>query len=132
MADESTSEDRSLEPSERKLQKAREQGRFAQSRDLSFLALMLLATAFVLLVGKAAWRACERMVRDALDLSRYADPLQHLTAWAGDALWDFALWLAVFLAAGLIAGLLAPLALTQLRPVFAPRFDLSRLDRWPA
>lgn len=128
MAGDSESEDRSLEPSERRLQKAREEGRFPQSRDLSFLALLVLVILFVLLGGKGAWHACERLVHDALDLSTRDEPLEHLADWIGGALLEFTTWLALFLLAAFLVGLLGPLALARLRPVWAPRVDFARLD----
>lgn len=48
---ESDSEDRQLEPTERRLQKAREEGQFPQSRDLTTLTLLAVFGAFLALFG---------------------------------------------------------------------------------
>ncbi len=128
MAAEQGSEDRSLEPSERKLQKAREEARFPQSRDLSFLVLLLVAALVLLLGGTRMLAAAARLLTEALRFNGRDDPLQHLARWASGPLIEFGLWLFALLGAALVAGALAPLALNKLQPVFALRFDLSRLD----
>lgn len=128
MASEQTSEDRTLEPTDRKLQKAREEGRFPQSRDLSFVFALVLASAVVLMLGSVFWRATQELVTGALRFTAGEDPLEHLKRWASGPLLAFGFLVGVFLLAAGALGALAPLALTRLQPVFVPKFDLSRLD----
>ena len=128
MASEQGGEERSLEPSERKLEKAREEGRFPQSRDLSFMLLLSVAALAVALAGPRMWATTARMLTELLRFNGREDPLDHLARWARGPLLDFGLWLLVFMVVAAVASALAPLALAKLRPVFALRFDLTRLD----
>lgn len=121
-------QERSLEPSQRKLDKAREQGQFPQSRDLSFLLIAVLVWVSVTIGGRQAWSVLQGMVRSALMLKGPEDPLVHLQRWAQGPLLSFVLWLVVFLLLVFVLAVAGPLALVKFRPVFAPRFDLSKLD----
>ncbi len=128
MAGEDSGQERSLDPSERKLEKAREEGRFPQSRDLSFFLLLSLAAVVVAVGGPRLWSATVRMIVEMLHFDGRENPLDHLKRWAQGPLLDFGLWLLLLMGVAALAGALAPLALAKLRPVFALRFDLSRLD----
>lgn len=123
-----SSEEKSLEPSERKLQKTREEGRFPQSRDLSFLLMLAVTALAVMLAGSRAWAAAARMVGEALRFSGREDSVQHLERWARGPLLEFGAWLLGFMVLATALGALAPLALAKFQPVFALRFDVSRLD----
>ena len=123
-----SSEEKSLEPSERKLEKAREEGRFPQSRDLSFLLMLGASALAVMLAGPRVWASASRMVVEAMRFSDREDPLQHLERWARGPLLEFSAWLLGFMALAAALGALAPMALAKFQPVFALRFDLSRLD----
>jgi flagellar biosynthesis protein FlhB len=46
-----TSEEKQLDPTERRLERAREEGQFAQSRDLTTFLVLLLFAAFFVGVG---------------------------------------------------------------------------------
>lgn len=121
-------QERSLEPSQRKLDKAREEGQFPQSRDLSFLLMAVMVWASVTIGGRAAWSVLQDMVRGALQFKAQEDPLVHLQHWAQGPLLAFAAWLTVFLALVFVLAAAGPLALVRFQPVFAPRFDLGKLD----
>ena len=123
-----SSEEKTLEPSERKLQKTHDEGRFAQSRDLSFLLMLAASALAVVLAGPRVWAATQRMVTEAMHFSVREDPLQHLERWANGPLLAFCAWLLGFMALAAVFGALAPLALAKFQPVFALRFDPSRLD----
>jgi len=121
-------QERSLDPSERKLERAREEGQFPQSRDLSFLLIAVLVWVLVTIGGHQAWSVVQDMVRGALVFTGPEDPMVHLQRWAqGPLLW-FVVWLVAFLLLVLVLAAAGPLALVNFRPVFAPRFDLSKLD----
>ncbi|MFM8676482.1 MAG: EscU/YscU/HrcU family type III secretion system export apparatus switch protein, partial [Burkholderiaceae bacterium] len=51
MAEEEFQEDKTLDPTERRLQKAREEGQFAQSRDLTTLVLLAVFMLFTFSAG---------------------------------------------------------------------------------
>ncbi len=128
MAGEQGDQERTLEPSERKLEKAREEGRFPQSRDLSFVLMLGVGALALSLGGPRVWAAAGRMVSGALSFSGTQSPLEHLAGWASGPLLEFGLWLLGFLLLAVVAGALAPMSLSRLRPVFALRFDPSRID----
>lgn len=129
MAEEQQSaQERTQEPTERRLEKAREEGQYPQSRDLT---TFFLITAFALLAmgsGPALFDRMVRMMRHALnfsDVERFKDFLL-----------EFGLEsvLGVMLFALLMAGMswvlsaVAPLIMTGFQPRFAFKFDASRLD----
>lgn len=128
MSSEQSSEDKTLDPSDRKLEKAREEGRFPQSRDLSFVFALGLAAAAVMLFGSLFWSATEDLVTGAMQWDGRDDPLEHLKRWGSGPLLGFGLLIGVFLILAGALGALAPLALTRFQPVFSFKFDLSRLD----
>jgi flagellar biosynthetic protein FlhB len=71
MADNDTSqEDRQLEPSARKLQKARAEGQIARSRDLVHLAVLGTALGGFMLHGPAIGEAALELIRHGLRFSR--------------------------------------------------------------
>ena len=71
MADNDTSqEDRQLEPSVRKLQKARAEGQIARSRDLVHLAVLGTALGGFMLHGPAIGQAALELIRHGLRFSR--------------------------------------------------------------
>jgi flagellar biosynthesis protein FlhB len=127
MAEEAGAQEKTLEPSPRKLQKASEEGRFAQSRDLTFVLTLVLSVVFVTLAGTSFWQAVVRLVEQALRFDS-EDPLQAAQRWVGDALVGFSWWMAGVLVLAAISGLLGALLLNSGRPVFKLRFDPSRLD----
>ncbi len=71
MADNDTSqEDRQLEPSARKLQKAREEGQIPRSRDLVHLAVLGTALGGFMLHGPAVGHAALELIRHGLRFTR--------------------------------------------------------------
>ncbi|MDH4393175.1 MAG: EscU/YscU/HrcU family type III secretion system export apparatus switch protein [Aquabacterium sp.] len=121
-------EERSLEPSARKLEKAREDGRFPQSRDLSFLLMLLTVALLVPLAGPRMVQVTRLMITEALHWSAQDAPMAHLARWAGGPLVDFGLWLGGLLVLVLLVGALGPLALARFQLVFAFKVDFARLD----
>jgi flagellar biosynthetic protein FlhB len=123
-----SAQERTEEPTERRLEKAREEGQFPQSRDLTTLFLL---SGFVLLLMSAGPLLIERMVRmmgHALrfsDVDRFQD---FLLEFGADSVLSVMLVLVIFVAAGWILSMLAPLILIAFKPRFALRFDLSKLD----
>ncbi|MEY3970330.1 MAG: hypothetical protein RLZZ80_28, partial [Pseudomonadota bacterium] len=78
MAEESSQEDKQLEPTERRLQQAREDGQFAQSRDLTTLALITIFLLFIFVAGPTLMTQLVVMVKEGLTFSnpdRWADQL---------------------------------------------------------
>jgi flagellar biosynthetic protein FlhB len=128
VATEQDQEERSLEPSERKLEKAREDGRFPQSRDLSLLLSLVTIAVLISLLGAKIWQTGSDLISQALQFEVGETPDQHLARWAQGPLRTFVSWLLISLLAVFLAGVLGPLSLSKFNPVFVPRFDLGRLD----
>ncbi|NBP26608.1 MAG: flagellar biosynthesis protein FlhB [Betaproteobacteria bacterium] len=121
-------EDKTLEPTERRLQKAREEGQFAQSRDLTTLGLLLVFMLFAFSAGPVLVRQMVIMVRDGLTFSdpdRWADTVM---AWLSGSVLSFIGLLALLLVPVLLVAIFAPLSLSGLRPVFAFKFQGNRLN----
>ncbi|MEY3202686.1 MAG: hypothetical protein RIR70_2236 [Pseudomonadota bacterium] len=129
MAEEQESaQERTQEPTERRLEKAREQGQYPQSRDLTTLFII---TGFVLLAmtsGPALVERMVRMVRHALrftEVDRFHD---FLLEFGTDSVISVMLFLLLVIGTSWLISAFAPLILTGFQPRFAFRFDISRLD----
>lgn len=113
MAEHEDGQERTEQPTERRLQRAREQGQVARSRELANLGLLLTAAAGLMALGPATLSGLVEIVRRGLTPSREAfagggsDLLSTLAATAADALF----LLLPLLAALLVVAVLAPLAL---------------------
>ncbi len=129
MADPSQSdEERALEATERRLEKAREEGQYPQSRDLTTLLVLTVLAGFVLTLGSSLWKHWIELVRQGLQFPVIDQWQDHLIAWStGPLLGMFLTLLGLLLPLWLISTL-APLALVRFRPVFAWQFNMSRLD----
>ena len=113
MAEHEDGQERTEQPTERRLQRAREQGQVARSRELANLGLLLTAAAGLMVLGPATLSGLVEIVRRGLTPTREAlaggggDLLSTLVATAADALF----LLLPLLAALLVVAVLAPLAL---------------------
>ena len=87
-----TSEERQLDPTERRLERAREEGQFAQSRDLTTLIVLVLFTAFLLSAGGALMNGLVALVKAGLTFDNSQDWQDHLQAWASGPLTQSFLW----------------------------------------
>ena len=125
MADsENTSEYRQLEPTERRLERAREQGQFPQSRDLTtFLVLLVFATA-LFTAGASLGQAFLEVITQGLLLPQgHAEWIDRLKAWFSGPFFSMVVWLAVLLVPVWLVSILAPLVLVNFQPVWALRFN---------
>jgi flagellar biosynthetic protein FlhB len=121
-------EERALEATERRLEKAREEGQYPQSRDLTTLLVLTVLAGFVLTLGSSLWKHWIELVRQGLQFPAIDQWQDHLIAWStGPLLGMFLTLLGLLLPIWLISTL-APLALVRFRPVFAWQFNMSRLD----
>lgn len=126
---ESQSEDRQLEPTERRLQKAREQGQFPQSRDLTTLVVMAVFAAALMLAGSALGRSLFVMVTTGLQLPYgHHDWSTHLLAWVSGPVLSFTLWLSTLMMPVWMVSILAPLVMVKFQPVWAFKFSGDRLN----
>jgi flagellar biosynthesis protein FlhB len=128
MAEEEFQQEKTLEPTERRLQKAREEGQFAQSRDLTTLVLLVTFMVFILAVGPLLAQRMILLLKQGLTFSNPERWMDHVAGWVGDALLGFVGILMLLLVPVLIVAIIAPLSLASFRPVFVLRFDASRMN----
>ncbi len=122
------SEERPLDPTERRLQTAREEGQFPQSRDLT--TLMVLLAFGATLLSLAAWygQLWLEVVKVGLRFGPADQWLEHLQEWASGPLLTALWWLLALMLPVWLLSILGPLALVRFQPVFAFKFMGSRLD----
>lgn len=121
-------EERIFDPTPRRLEKAREDGQFPQSRDLT----ALIALAAFLLVGLVASNdlveSYTELVIDGLRFDGTARWEDHLGAWVRGPLMTAIFWTSVFVVVIWGVAIFAPLALVSLKPVFAFKFRTDKLN----
>lgn len=76
MAEEQTGQERTEEPTPRRLQKAREEGQVARSRELTSMALVTLGAAVLMMVFPGAARRVARLMTRCFELA--ARPQEHM------------------------------------------------------
>lgn len=122
------SQDRELEPTERRIQRAREQGQLPQSRDITTFALLLGFIIFLLTAGPLLMRHLVIMMQSGLQFSKPTSLIDHIAEWTSGA------FLLVLLICGLILlviwiiSIFSPLFLVNFKAYFALQFNVERLD----
>ena len=76
---EDSSQDKELDPTEQRLQKARDEGQFAQSRDITTFALITGFLLFVIVLGPLLFRQMVTMVDLALRFNQPIRLLDHMS-----------------------------------------------------
>ncbi len=127
MAEES-SQERELAPSAKRLEQAREQGQFAQSRDLTTFALIVGFFLVVTIIGPILFRQMRILVQLALQFNQPINLLDHINEWFQGPFAILAFTILMITLAVWLVSIFAPLALAGFRPVFALKFDISKLD----
>ena len=122
------SQEKELEPSERRILRAREQGQLPQSRDLATFATLVVVVIFLSAVGPLLLKQMVLMTQAIFQFSEPAKLMDHIQEWAGGAFLVVMILLALIFIPLWIVGILAPLSLVNFRAYFAPQFNLGRLD----
>ena len=122
------SQERELEPSERRILRAREQGQLPQSRDLATFAALLITIIFLVAVGPLLVKQMVLMTQAIFQFSEPAKLMDHMQEWLGGSLLVVLLILALIFIPLWIVGVLAPLSLVNFQAYFAPQFNMGRLD----
>jgi len=122
------SQERELEPTERRILRAREQGQLPQSRDLATFAAMIVFIIFLVGLGPLLVKQMVLMTQDIFQFSEPAMLMDDLQTWLGGSLLMVIVLLAMIFIPLWIIGVLAPLSLVNFRAYFAPQFNLGRLD----
>ncbi len=121
-------QERELEPSERRILRAREQGQLPQSRDIATFALLAAFIIFIIAAGPLLLQQLVVMTKSSFEFSKPILLFDHIKEWVGGSFIVVITLLGlIFLPIWLVA-LLAPLSLVNFRAYFAPKFDLGRLD----
>ncbi|MBU3598416.1 EscU/YscU/HrcU family type III secretion system export apparatus switch protein [Polynucleobacter bastaniensis] len=122
------SQEKELEPSERRILRAREQGQLPQSRDLATFATLVVVVIFLSAVGPLLLKQMVLMTQAIFQFPEPAKLMDHIQEWAGGAFLVVLILLALIFIPLWIVGILAPLSLVNFRAYFAPQFNLGRLD----
>jgi flagellar biosynthetic protein FlhB len=123
-----SSEERQLDPTERRLERAREEGQFAQSRDLTTLLVLALFAGFMLLIGGTLMKGMVELVRQGLSFGSSDQWESHLMDWASGPLVNTLIGILSIIIPIWVVSALAPLAMVKFQPVWAFKVNPARLD----
>ena len=123
-----SSEERQLDPTERRLERAREEGQFAQSRDLTTLLVLALFAGFMLLIGGTLMKGMVELVRQGLSFGSSDQWESHLMDWASGPLVNTLIGILSIVIPIWVVSALAPLAMVKFQPVWAFKVNPGRLD----
>jgi len=121
-------EERSLDPTERRLQKAREEGQLPQSRDLTTFAMLAVVPMALLAFGPLLMDQMVRMVKGGLTFGAPGRIVDDIMLWGSGSLLAFCGVLLLIIVPLWIISFLSPLTLVAFRPYFVFRFNTNRLD----
>ena len=121
-------EERTLEPSERRLEKAREEGQLPQSRDLTTFVMIAVIPIALIAFGSMFLDYTVNLVRDGLSFGDPERLLDRISNWGlGSFFWFCVVVLMVMFQLWFVS-LFSPLALVSFRPYFVFKFNTDRLD----
>jgi len=109
---EDSDQEKTEEPTSKRLDDAQKKGQIARSRELNTFAMLMTSAALFLMLGGAVGKGLVSMMRSRFQLSREmifdaASPVIHFK----QAMFDSLLLIAPFLAAMVVVAIIAPLAL---------------------
>ena len=123
-----TSEEKQLDPTERRLERAREEGQFAQSRDLTTFLILVLFAGCLIGLGGSLMKGLVLLVQQGLTFDNSQDWQEHLAEWASGPLMNTLMWVMAIVIPLWLASAIAPLAMVKFQPVWAFKLNLARLD----
>ena len=123
-----TSEEKQLDPTERRLERAREEGQFAQSRDLTTFLILVLFAGCLRGLGGSLMKGLVLLVQQGLTFGNSQDWQEHLAEWASGPLMNTLMWVMAIVIPLWLASTIAPLAMVKFQPVWAFKLNLARLD----
>jgi flagellar biosynthetic protein FlhB len=123
-----TSEEKQLDPTERRLERAREEGQFAQSRDLTTFLILVLFAGCLIGLGGSLMKGLVLLVQQGLTFGNSQDWQEHLAEWASGPLVNTLMWVLAIVIPLWLASAIAPLAMVKFQPVWAFKLNLGRLD----
>lgn len=126
--DSAEDQERPLEPTARRLEKAREEGQFPQARDLTTLIVLVFFVIASLAVGGSVLESTLEMTRSGLKFGDPSDWEQRLQLWVNGSLLKLVGWLALLLAPLWLIAALAPLTLVRFQPKWVLKFRGAKLN----
>ena len=123
-----SSEEKQLDPTERRLERAREEGQFAQSRDLTTFLVLILFAGCLLGFGASLMKGMVALVQQGLTFGSGQDWQEHLAEWASGPLVTSLMWVAAIVVPLWLVSTIAPLAMVKFQPVWAFKLNPARLD----
>ena len=123
-----TSEEKQLDPTERRLERAREEGQFAQSRDLTTFLVLVLFAGCLLGLGAAFMKGMVTLVEQGLTFGSSENWQEHLAEWASGPLTSVFMWIFAIVVPLWLISAIAPLAMVKFQPVWAFKLNPDRLD----
>jgi flagellar biosynthetic protein FlhB len=123
-----TSEEKQLDPTERRLERAREEGQFAQSRDLTTFLVLVLFAGCLLGLGAAFMKGMVTLVEQGLTFGPSENWQEHLAEWASGPLTSVFMWSFAIVVPLWLISAVAPLAMVKFQPVWAFKLNPDRLD----
>ena len=87
-----TSEEKQLDPTERRLERAREEGQFAQSRDLTTFLILVLFAGCLIGLGGSLMKGLVLLVQQGLTFGNSQDWQEHLAEWVSGPLMNTSMW----------------------------------------
>ena len=121
-------QERLLEPTQRKLDKAREEGQFPQARDLTTFLVVIVFVVTGLVASSSLFSSLVSVTRQALTFAEPSDLHSAIGHWASTATEQLGFPITLVLAAVAIAGFISPLALVKFQPKFALKFKTDKLS----
>ena len=121
-------EERTLEPSERRLEKAREEGQLPQSRDLTTFVMIAVIPIALIAFGSMFLDYTVNLVRDGLSFGDPERLLDRISNWGLGSFFWFCVVVLMLMFPLWFVSLFSPLALVSFRPYFVFKFNTDRLD----
>lgn len=121
-------EERTLEPSERRLEKAREEGQLPQSRDLTTFVMIAVIPIALIAFGSMFLDYTVNLVRDGLSFGDPERLLDRISNWGLGSFFWFCIVVLMLMFPLWFVSLFSPLALVSFRPYFVFKFNTDRLD----
>ena len=121
-------QERPLDPTPRRLERAREEGQFPQARDLTTLTVLAAFLIAAVAVGGSLLDSVISMTRTGLAFGNPEDWETRLQSWVTGSLFSIGKWMLAILIPVWIAAALSPLALVRFQPKWVLKFRGSKLN----
>lgn len=129
MANEESGQEKTLDPTPRRLEKAREEGQFPQSPDVTTLVLVSIGALAIYVAGDRFLQALVDSTKMALSFNDPARVTPFLIEWLLGPVGALIIWMVVVLLILWIGSVLGPFALVNFQPVLANfKIDLERIS----